>query len=74
MTNKELEEPKTIRFCEFTGDGNHVWDEVDFKRKCRNIGIMHKCLLHKKPLGEFEGWRVCCEECTTPVQVKAVPI
>ena len=61
---------KTIKFCEFTGDGKHYWNEVGYKNKCQYIGIMDNCLLHKKPLGEFEGWRVCCDECTTPVQVK----
>lgn len=63
---------RLIKFCEFTGDNEHGWDEVGFKQKCPHIGIMDKCLLHHKPLGEFEGWRVCCEPCTQHVQVKEI--
>ncbi len=62
-------ETKTIRFCEFTGDNKHDWDEADYKKLCQYAGFEH-CTLHKKWLGEFEGWRVCCDECTIPVQVK----
>ena len=64
-------ETRTIRFCEFTGDGEHGFDAVGYKKLCPHVGIMDNCLLHKQPLGEFEGWRVCCTECTTPVQVVA---
>ena len=61
-----------IRFCEFTGDGKHFWDEVGFKKKCGSISITDKCLKHHQPLGEFEGWRVCCDACVDPVQIKCV--
>lgn len=63
-------ETRTHRFCEFTGDDKHDFDEVGYKNKCLHIGIMDNCLLHRKPLGEYKGWRVCCAECTIPVQVK----
>ena len=59
-----------IRFCEFTGDDTHFWDEVGAKKCCPYVGISDICLLHKQPLETFEGWRVCCEKCTTPVQIK----
>jgi len=61
----------TIRFCEFTGDDKgHSWDEVGYKQRCQYAGFSH-CQLHKKPMDENEeGWRVCCKECTTPIQVK----
>lgn len=65
-------ETTTIRFCEFTGDDKHVWDEVGHKRACPHIGIMGNCLRYHKPLGEHEGWRVCVPECDIPVQVKEV--
>lgn len=58
------------RYCEFIGDEKHDWDEAGYKKKCPHIGITDKCLLHNRPLGEFEGWRVCCAECTTPAYVK----
>ena len=58
------------RFCEFTGDGEHYWDEVGFKKLCEHRGFTH-CQLHKEPVGESEdGWRTCCSSCTTPVQIK----
>jgi len=60
---------KKIRFCEFTGDKNHVWDEENYKNLCQYAGFSY-CTLHKKPLGEYNGYRVCCKGCTTPVQVK----
>lgn len=60
-----------LRFCEFTGDGVHDWDEVGYKARCQFMGFEH-CTLHKKPLGEYEGWRVCCAECTIPIQCKEV--
>lgn len=64
-----------IRFCEFTGDGKHDWDEDGFKKKCDYVGFIPKtgqdmCCLHKQPLGGREGWRTCCESCTQPIQVK----
>lgn len=59
-----------VKYCEFTGDDHHDWDEVGFKRKCEHIGITDNCLLYKKPLGERDGWRVCCGECVNPIQVK----
>ncbi len=58
-----------MRFCEFTGDDKHHWDEPGHKKLCEHAGFEH-CTLHKKPLGEHEGWRVCCAECTQPVQTK----
>lgn len=59
------------RFCEFTGDENKDWNEVPrTKRVCKWAGF-RQCGLHKKPIEEnWEGWRVCCEECTTPKQIK----
>jgi hypothetical protein len=57
------------RFCEFTGDVQHKWDEVGYKKKCEYISINDSCLLYKKPLGEFDGWRICCKECTKPIQI-----
>lgn len=57
------------RFCEFTGDEKHVWDEPGHKKLCQHAGF-ERCQLHGKPLGELFGRRVCCEECTAPIQVK----
>ena len=28
--------------------------------------------LDTEELGEFGGWRVCCEACTEPVQIKEI--
>jgi hypothetical protein len=61
---------KTIRFCEFTGDGTHFHDEVGCKKLCEWAGFQY-CTLHNKPLTLTpDGWQVCCKECTTPIQVK----
>lgn len=65
--------PKTgseVRFCEFTGDATHRWDEVGWKKKCKHLGITDTCLLHQQPIGELDGWRVCCAACTKPIQTK----
>ena len=62
----------TIRFCEFVGDDEHDWDEVGYKKRCEYAGFEH-CTLHRQPLGEHEGWRVCCDACVTPVQIKEQP-
>ena len=59
-----------VRFCEFTGDESHSWDEVGWKKKCTHIGITDRCLKHQQQLGELDGWRVCCEACTKPIQVR----
>jgi hypothetical protein len=56
-------------YCEFTGNTKHDWDEVGFKKRCEHIGIVN-CMLHNQPLKQKDGWRVCCSECKTPVQVK----
>lgn len=66
----------TIHLCEFSGDTKHSWDEVGFKKACKHIGFVPTkadvsiCILHQTNLGEHEGWRVCCSECTAPIQVK----
>lgn len=60
-----------IRFCEFTGDDKYQWDEIGHKALCQHAGFRY-CQTYQKPLGTYEGWRVCCSECTIPVQVKDV--
>jgi hypothetical protein len=55
-----------VKFCEFIGNSEHTWDEPGYKKLCPHAGFEH-CTLHKKPLGNAEGWRVCCKECTTPI-------
>lgn len=59
------------RFCEFTGDDEHTFDEPGFKKLCEHAGF-RRCVLHNRPLREWRGWRVCCQECTTPIQIKEV--
>jgi len=65
-----------MRFCEFTGDEAHDFDEVGFKKACEHIGVVGRtgenvCLKHNKPIETCSaGWRLCCDECTEPVQVK----
>lgn len=61
-----------VKFCEFTGDTDHFWDEVGFKKICEYAGFAH-CVLHGLPLGESkDGWRTCCSECNNPVQIKTI--
>ena len=59
---------KLIRFCEFTGDEHSPWDG-DKKKLCQYAGF-ERCLLHNTKLLSYCGWRVCCDECKTPVQIK----
>jgi hypothetical protein len=66
---------KRVRFCEFTGDRDHDFDEVGYKKVCEHIGFVPAkadqslCLKHNKSIQvSSEGWRVCCQECVTPVQ------
>ena len=63
----KLEGGSIVRYCEFTGDANHAWDEVGYKRTCEYAGFV-KCLRHAQPLIIHRGWRVCCVQCTTPIQ------
>ena len=62
-----------MRFCEFTGDGEHDFDEVGFKKKCPHIGFTPRtgeslCLRHNKPIQESAGgWLLCCDECESPI-------
>ena len=57
------------RFCEFTGDATSPWDGPK-KERCPHMGFEH-CVLHQKLLHESEdGWRLCCAQCTQPIQVK----
>ena len=60
-----------IRFCEFTGDGEHQWDEVGFKKSCGYLGF-NRCTRYNVPLIMYDGWRVCCAECNIPVQIKEI--
>jgi len=60
-----------ISFCEFTGDHDHDWDEVGHKKLCEFAGF-RRCLLHEQPLTFHQGWKVCCAQCTAPVQTKEV--
>ena len=68
-----------VRFCEFTGDDKHDFDEFGYKRRCEHIGFIPKtgqdiCCLYKQPIGtSAEGWTTCCAQCTQPVQVKELP-
>ena len=63
---------QVVRFCEFTGDAEHPWDEAGHKRACPHISVMNNCLKHghKHLLVLEDGWRRCLPECQTPVQVK----
>ena len=57
------------RYCEFIGDGTHSFDEEGYKEKCPHRGFKH-CLLHQVPVGEdVDGWKTCCPECNSPIQV-----
>lgn len=60
-----------LKFCEFTGDKDHVWDG-EKKQVCEHAGF-ERCILHKQPLLNYLGWRLCCKECKTPIQIKEVP-
>lgn len=59
------------RYCEFTGDDSKEWDEVPRSvRVCMYAGFA-ECGLHKQPIPEdSNGWRMCCDECTSPKQIK----
>jgi len=65
-----------VRFCEFTGDGKHAFDEAGYKQRCEHIGLVPKtgqyvCMIYKQPIGtDAEGWLTCCKQCTQPIQVK----
>jgi hypothetical protein len=63
----------TLRFCEFIGDDQHTFDEPGYKKLCEHAGF-ERCQLHKKYLGEYYGWRVCCEECQNPIHIKEIII
>ena len=62
---------KQVRFCEFTGDDAHEWDESGYKQLCPYAGFTH-CTLYHMPLFLHEGWRACYEECRTPIQIKTI--
>jgi len=58
-----------VRYCEFTGDSKKAWDEVP-RRVCEYAGFSH-CILHDTSIKiSADGWRVCCDKCETPKQVK----
>jgi len=64
-----------VRFCEFTGDNIHEFDEVGYKNTCKNIGfrplpVELLCLKYNQDIKENEeGWRMCCSECENPIQI-----
>lgn len=62
----------STNYCEFTGDRTTSFDEIPrVQRVCEHLGITPMCLKHNKLITEdAEGWRVCCQECTTPKQTK----
>ena len=65
-----------MRYCEFTGDGEHDFDEVGHKGACGYLGFIpasgqDMCMKHEKPIKRsLQGWRMCCDECDSPMQVK----
>jgi hypothetical protein len=68
-----------VRYCEFTGDDNHAFDEFDFKKRCEHIGYTAQsqsglcCMKHSQPIAEDgEGWVRCHASCKQPIQIKKV--
>jgi len=64
-----------MKFCEFTGDELHDFDEVGYKKKCEHIGLipnggMYMCMKYRLPIRQNnEGWLRCCSICEHPIHV-----
>jgi hypothetical protein len=70
-----------VRYCEFTGDDKHSFDEFDHKKRCEHIGYRNgspsglHCMKYQQDLVEDgEGWVRSRPSCEQPVQIKKVKL
>lgn len=70
-----------VRYCEFTGDDKHSFDEWGHKKRCGHIGYRNSspsglwCMKYEQNLTEDgEGWVRCHSSCEQPIQIKKVTL